>query len=331
MPTRPACMRYCAFWPSLAIWPSMSLACATPSLIARKPPRMPRCSGGRHLARRVLKLLDVLEEAHAQTVAPGEARANANLVSGRSHGVRNASGTDSPASRLTVTIRRPSWTAARGSPNRPGLRLGHERVDVRDDRDEPPEPRGLVAAGTRRPDDLEDHLAEPEEPLVQRVGVLAHAAQVQTGRPQRREGPLQVGRVHDDVIDADGAVRVRGPGRELRRRPRRSRARRSRSRAHRAAPRTAGRPRRRRARSSSSRPWCGRRRPRTPAAATRTARLRRRAAAIVGPGMPGAYAGKPAAACASVSPSCCAIDGQANRCATSCAGRCRAGAARPDR
>ena len=81
-----------------------------------------------------------------------------------------------------------------------------ERVEVRDDRHEPPEPRG-PGWGLPRLDELEDRRAEAAEALAEAPRV-ADAPQRHPRGLERRGGPIEVGGGDDDVVECDRAVGV---------------------------------------------------------------------------------------------------------------------------
>ena len=69
------------------------------------------------------------------------------------------------------------------------------RVDVRDDVRDPPESGWTLARFLRRTDDLDDHLAEPEEDLADRLSAefaVPFAARLHTDSGQRFDRPTQV-------------------------------------------------------------------------------------------------------------------------------------------
>src|SRR5262249_54322069 len=77
-----------------------------------------------------------------------------------------------------------------------------QRVEVLDDDRQAPEGGGLAG----RPDDLQQRLADAEEPLTAPLPRLAHAPQLEADRLEVGEGRLEVGRGQDDVVDLDRAV-----------------------------------------------------------------------------------------------------------------------------
>ena len=127
----------------------------------------------------------------------------------------NAVATDMPSSRWRrVAIRRPSCTASlivpRCSPS-----CAASRVEVVDRDGQPEEARVALAGAVGLADQLEDHLAEPEEHLPHRraVGVAVPlAAGLEPDPTEGRGGAGQVGGEQHDVVDV-GATRWGGrPG-----------------------------------------------------------------------------------------------------------------------
>lgn len=85
------------------------------------------------------------------------------------------------------------------------------RVDVRDDVRDAPERGWPLGRGLRRTDDLDDHLAEPEEDLTDRASAefaVPLAARFGADTGQRLDRSTQVRRQQDDVVDRGDAVRV---------------------------------------------------------------------------------------------------------------------------
>jgi hypothetical protein len=118
-----------------------------------------------------------------------------------------ATGTEISSPACRVAMRRPGWTAAFTSPIRP-LRFGHGEGQA-------PERGGPVARRLRRPDQLEDDLAEAEEALGAAPPRLAGAPRQDAPVLQGRSGALQVRGGHDEVVDRQHAVGVvRRAGRE---------------------------------------------------------------------------------------------------------------------
>ena len=125
-------------------------------------------------------------------------------------GVRNAS----------ATSRRRLRGAQRGDPA-PGLHRvarpcrasspssAAQRVEVGDDDDEAPQPRGPGRrAAVAGPATSSSARAQDEEGLA-RLARLAHAARLEARGLERASVRLDVGRGGDDVVDRDGAVGVR--------------------------------------------------------------------------------------------------------------------------
>ena len=148
-------------------------------------------------------------------------------------------------------MRRPGWTASRGSPSASPRRRGGGLEVVDQERDAPQARRPVGVGGDaralRRLDHLEDQLAHPEEGLAARAPgrvALAQAAQVEAGVLEHGGRAVEVGRDHDEVVDRARAVRVRARRRPAAPPTRACRARRARAWARRAPTRPRCRARR---------------------------------------------------------------------------------------
>jgi hypothetical protein len=115
-------------------------------------------------------------------------------------------------------MRRPGWMAGRISLTRsprPATvasrsSLSRARPQKKAGRSAPP-PRSIASGGFLR--HLEDDGAEAEEGLARGAGrgrLLAHAAQVEAGSPQRHDRAVEVGGDRDHVIDRSDSVVVSG-------------------------------------------------------------------------------------------------------------------------
>ena len=139
----------------------------------------------------------------------------------------SATGTPSPADSRTVAMRRPGCTAARASLTRSGSESSECGVEVVRQEREPPELSRLVASASGG-HDFEDHLGHAEERLLHLTPVsrraFADAAQLEPLLGERVDRAIEVGGEHDEVVDRDDVVRVRGGVGDVGRRGRRREA-----------------------------------------------------------------------------------------------------------
>ena len=94
-----------------------------------------------------------------------------------------AIGTDTSSPVASVAIRRPACTAAFGSPMRPARWAAVASMSATVKR-QAPEGRRSLAGRLGGPDDLEDHLAQPEEPLPPPTSGLAGAPGLEADAPR---------------------------------------------------------------------------------------------------------------------------------------------------
>jgi hypothetical protein len=121
----------------------------------------------------------------------------------------SATGRPRPAAFRTVAMRRPGWTASRIEPSRSPRRSAQASRSVTANVIPQKRAGARLDPGVR--DDLEDHLAEPEEPLAQEAVIgldLADAAPADACVLERARGPLQLRGEDDEMVDVGYAVRV---------------------------------------------------------------------------------------------------------------------------